>query len=371
VNPALPIRILNPELELIAEIDAYAELYYSRKLTLPGTFALSMPLIRDSEEAIAVGNYLLAGYSSVRLGMILEVKKYTLPKGTPWIIARGNEAKCLLGRRLVTPPAGFDRFELTGAAETMMKAMVNSHCGQLSGQSREFRHFQIATDRARGKCCTVSCSYSNLLSELEKQAMESRLGFSMNFLSGEKKIEFDVIEGTDRSAGQAINGRALLSTAYDSVKNVSIEQGQSQYSNLLYVKGARLESGRSVAECWKDSEPQGEQRFEKAIDAMNLTAAAELKEYGISRLNDFVELFNLQAELPANPPLEPDRDYFLGDLCSVEAYGHWYTVPLETIEERWNRNGAETILGFGRPALGSHGTTLRETEALWEALGAL
>lgn len=371
MNPALPVRILNPELELIAEINAYAELYYSRKLTLPGTFALSMPLNRDSEEAVAVGNYLLAGYSSSRLGIILEVKKSTLPKGTPWIIARGSEAKCLLGRRLVKPPEGLARYEHTAAAETVMKTLVSTQCGSFSGPSREFAHFQVAADRARGKPCAVSCSYSNLLSELEKQSTESGLGFAMNLIPEAKKIEFDVVAGTDRSASQAVNGRALLSKAYDSVKNVCIEQGHSQYSNLLYVKGAKQESGRTVAESWKDVEPTGIQRFERTVDAMNLTEVEGLREYGLSRLNNFTELFNLQAELPTNPPLELDRDYFLGDLCSVEAYGHWYKVPLETIEERWNRNGAETILGFGRPALGSHGTTLRETEALWEALGAL
>jgi hypothetical protein len=371
LNPALPVRILNPELELIAEINAYAELYYSRKLTLPGTFALSMPLTGDSEESVAVGNYLLAGYSNDRLGMILEVKKSTLPKGTPWLIARGNEAKCLLGRRLVKPPEGLARYEHTAAAETVMKAMVSAQCGPLSGPSREFPHFKMAVDRVKGKFCTVSCSYSNLLSELEKIATESGLGFTMDLISEAKKIEFDVVVGTDRSAGQAVNGRALLSTSYDSVKSVCIEQGHSQYSNLLYVKGAKLETGRTIAESWKDIEPTGIQRFERAVDAMNLNEVEGLRDYGLSKLNNFAELFNLQAELPANPPLEPDRDYFLGDLCSVEAYGHWYKVPLETIEERWNRYGAETVLGFGRPALGSHGTTLRETEALWEALGAL
>ena len=84
----------------------------------------------------------------------------------------------------------------------------------------------------------------------------------------------------------------------------------------------------------------------------------------------YPEEFFLEAEVQQDAPILPDEDYFLGDTCSVEAFGQWYRVPMESIEERWTVNGAGISLGFGRPALGSHSAAMRETEELWEALGS-
>jgi len=371
LKAAIPVRILTPDLELVAEIDSYAELYYTRSLIQPGTFALSMPLGMEAASALIAGNYLLAGYSGTRLGTILEIKKQTLAKGTQWIIARGNEATCLLGRRVIVPGAGESRFERTAAAETIIKELVETQCGFSAGSSRALKYLRLVSDRGRGASYTLACAYTNLLSELCKCATAAGIGFSVRLDIKEKVMLFDIVEGVDRSASQSRNGRALFSTGYDSVRCASIEQGHTQYSNTLYVKGARQESVQNVAIVWKDLEPEGHMRFERAIDAWSLEDLESMRSFGLARLNTYAELFNLEAELPVNAPLELDRDYFLGDICSVEAYGQWYTVPLEKIDEHWTQKGTEIRLGFGRPALGSHSATMRETEALWEALGAL
>lgn len=362
------LRIFDAALGLLADIDSYGELYFTRGLIEPGDFAFSMPLAAEGASALTVGTFILVGDNGERIGIIEETERKVLGKGTEWIIARGHETKNMFARRLVLPPVGSSRLELSAPAETVMKALVGGQCGIASEEARRFPGFSIAEDQGRGSGYTLSCGYSNLLLELCSCAKATGTGFTLQFDATGRTLVFDIIVGTDRSAGQDANGRALFAQDYDTLKSANLTQGYSGYCSTLYVLGAKQPEGRPMALAWSGPEPQGYGRFERALDAMALDSSDSLHEYGMARLGSFPMTFFLEAELPSDSPLVLDQDYFLGDLCSVKAYGQWYTVPIESIEERWTKDGPGTSLGFGRPAKGAFSAALAETNELREAL---
>jgi len=364
------IRILNQELKLLADIDQYSELYYTRALIEPGDFAFSLPFSKKEAEILDEGNIILIGSDGERAGIIEEIEKKKLEKGSEWIICRGHEAKALLKRRITLPKLGQSRIEMEAPSETIMKELVSNQCGKEAGVKRQFPKMVTTKDYRRGLSYSLSCAFSNLLYELQKCAKASNLGFSITLNPQERELVFDIIEGIDRSASQNKNSRALFADEYDTLGSVNISQGVLGYSSELYVLGAKSQEGRPMAIAWNGEEPEGYDRIENAIDAPSLTDIEALRRYGIIKLDAFPKTFFLEAEIPFNAPIELKKDYELGDLCSVKAYGEWYSVPIYSIEEKWTRDKPGIRLGFGRPAQGAFSITKGAANELMEALRA-
>ena len=362
------LRVFGTTLQLLADIDSYAEVYYTRKLVEPGDFAVSIPLDGTGAESLEAGNFILVGNGYSRLGIIEEIEKKRLSRGTKWLVVRGHEAKALFGRRIVLPADGFERMEMTAPAESVMKALVATQCGLGTVEKRRIPGLIVVDDEGRGLNYTISSRLSNLLTELCRCARSSGLGFKLDFDDTGLALVFDVIAGMDRSAEQSVNPRALIAEGYDTMKSAEIKTRSSGFNNTIYVEGKKSLENWPMAIVWNDLEPEGFNRFERGLDAPLLQKELDLHTYGLGKLASYPEEFFLEAEVQDEAPVMPDEDYFLGDVCSVEAYGQWYKVPLESIEERWTQDGPGIRLGFGRPALGSHSTAMRETESLWEML---
>jgi hypothetical protein len=362
------LRILNSELALVADLDRYAELYYTRSLSEPGDFAFSLPIEADTEGAVAEGNFLLIGNDGTRIGIIEEVEKKVLEKGSEWLIARGHEAKAIFARRIILPPAGAARIDMDAPAETVMKALVESQCGPGAAPERQFPNLALAPDLGRGILYSLSSGYASLLSELCSIAKASGLGFSLCFDPGGQKLIFEVIKGIDRSAGQEENPRALFASDYDTLSEARLIQGFGRHASILYVLGAKLTEGRPMALAFDGTEPEGFGRFERAIDAPGFEAIERLLTYGQARLAAYPTTFFLEAVLPEGSSLTPDRDFALGDQCSVHAYGQWYTVPIHSIEEHWTKDGFQVRLGFGRPSPGAFSAAMGAANELMSVL---
>ena len=347
------LRILNSERKLLADLDRYGELFYTRSLAEPGDFAFSLPLEADTEGAVGEGNFLLVGNDGRRIGIIEEVEKKVLDKGSEWLIARGHEAKAIFARRIILPQAGAARIDMDAPAETMMKALVESQCGSGALPERRFPGLDIAPDLGRGCRYCFSSGYASLLSELRAIAKASGLGFSLSFDTATTKLIFDSIEGLDRSAGQEENPHALFASEYDTLIEARLIQGYGRYASVLYVLGPKLPEGRPVALAFDGQEPDGFGRFERALDAPAFDTTERLSAYGTARLAAYPSIFFLEAMLPEGSSLAHDKDFFLGDQCSVHAYGQWYTVPIHSIEEHWTKDKTQVRLGFGRPGVGA------------------
>jgi len=368
MKATIPIRVFNEQLDLLADIDAFGEFYYVRRFLAPGDFALSMPLGRTEDSALKAGNFIVAGNSGKRIGIIVETEKKRLKKGTAWIIARGYEAKSILGRRLVIPDELSGFFEVTAPVETVMKTVVARECCTNARETRKFERLRLKANQERGKQISLRCAFSNVLTELSRCGKATGTGFMIDFDASTRTMAFDILIGTDRSAAQETNGRALFSEDYDSLSGANLIEGHSRYSNTLYMQGEKTNEGRIKATVWDGEESSGTMRFERELDAWACTDDESLRTYGAARLGNYCTTFCLEADIPTGSPIVLDRDYFLGDLCSVKAFDHWYTVPIESIEERWTKDGPGIRLGFGRPAKGAFSAALAETNELWEAL---
>jgi hypothetical protein len=253
-------------------------------------------------------------------------------------------------------------------AESVMKALVESQCGPGAAPERQFPNLALAPDLGRGTLYSLSSGYASLLSELCSIAKASGLGFSLSFDPGGQKLIFELIEGLDRSAGQHDQPRALFASDYDTLSEARLIQGYGRHASILYVLGAKLPEGRPVALAFDGTEPEGFGRFERTLDAPGFEEVERLLIYGQARLGAYPTTFFLEAVLPEHSSLVPDRDFALGDVCSVHAYGQWYTVPIHSIEEHWTKDGFQIRLGFGRPSPGAFSAAMGAANELMSVL---
>jgi len=364
------LRILDEHFELLGEIDRYRELYFTRALVEPGDFAFMVPFDEEMAGLLQEDTFLLLDPAGTRIGVIEETEYATYARGTTWITARGHEAKALLGRRIILPPEGATRVELSGPAETVMKTLVRTQCGESAESVRRFMAFSIVADAAKGTQYRLSCAYSSLLMELCACANATGLGFCLNLDSSERMLYFDIIEGMDRSAEQHVNPRAFFATEYDTMRTAELVHGTTGHISTLYVLGAKTSGQRPMAAVWLDTEPAGFERIERALDTPALATIEELSAYGRTRLGTFSRTFSLEADISTESPLTLEKDYDLGDLCSVHANGEWFTVPITSIEQRWSKKGNGIRLGFGKPIQGAFRTAINAAHELMDIVRA-
>jgi len=58
-----------------------------------------LPLCFADAAALCLGHFILIGEEAGRLGIIEELEKTTLEKGTEWLTVRGHEAKAILAKK--------------------------------------------------------------------------------------------------------------------------------------------------------------------------------------------------------------------------------------------------------------------------------
>jgi hypothetical protein len=367
MKKAPSLLFLDQNLDPIIDCDYWTEFYCTRRLQNPGDFALSVPLSKTRHFYPQPNGYIhTSGYT----GLVAEVTCAEGLAGQGTMTIRGHEAKAILATRVVVPSPSGQKLILSGPAEQVMIELIRCCCGDMASTERRFAKLELPLGGSAGKDVYLSCFYSNLLDELCKLGKESDSGFSLDFDAARRLLVFRYIGGTNRSQGQNISGRALFSSRFDTALETRSTRTKRGTATLTYMLGAAGESGRLVLPVWQGDLPLPAERIEKAFDIRAVSDPAILQALGIQKLGALALSFPIELDYPPNAPLFEGRDFFLGDLCSVEAQNAWLDARIEGIEEHWDMAGYGMRIWFGNPLPLALKRQRDETMAIWNALQA-
>jgi hypothetical protein len=166
--------------------------------------------------------------------------------------------------------------------------------------------------------------------------MATEVGYFIYIDEASGDFVFDISLGTDRTATQTTNPRAIFSDDYDTIKGAKFVTSDNQYRNYAYVAGQGVGTGRTVREVYSTTaEPTGFDRKEIFVDARDLTATADLDARGGQKLGEY----NIQTTVDGMPltysPLVYRTDYDLGDLVTVDVYDSPYDARITSVKESW------------------------------------
>lgn len=315
------IYIFNTLGELVAVVDDYEEINWSRDLMKPGSFELSINRnLANSKHFMkrrVIGTRYKNDFDAFYLIETVELSIDESGKEEEFLRVSGKEFGGLLSDRLALPLVGQSHDTKNWPAESMMKYYVNVNAAAGAAVNRRFPNFIVATDLGRGPGFTYNARYQDLLTVIEEIGTQAdMIGWETSFLSTTNTWMFDVIIGTDRTEG------TYAPVYFDLELETILAQGwistEAGLKNYAIVAGQGEGAARTIVDRFLGAtEPTGLDRREVFVDARDLPDAISLESRGDQKLHETKIEDSISVQLNLNGAFQYRQDWNLGDLITV------------------------------------------------------
>ncbi|OAO79810.1 siphovirus ReqiPepy6 Gp37-like family protein [Anoxybacillus flavithermus] len=362
-----PIRILTPQLDLLAEIDNHESLLFTRRWHEVGEFELRINRYKRHTELLQRGNLIMLGSQRNKVGIIRhrEIALDENGKKTENWLVKGIVLKGIVAQRLVVPPASDSHDRANGSAETVMKHYINNHIVNPVDVKRKIDMLILASDQQRGSTINWESRFKKLDDELIEISKAIGLGWDVFLDFQQKKWIFDVYEGRNLTVNQTENPPVIFSPQFESLKQLSFVESDFNYRNYGYIAGQGEGEDRRIVEV---GEAEGLSRIETFIDARDISEEdenqqalpeaeiiAKLQQRGQQKLAEFAQEFFLEGQILTNSPFKYEIDYDLGDIVTIQnrEWGVTRDTRITEIKEIYEPSGfqIEATFGESRPTL--------------------
>lgn len=293
---------------------------------------------------------------------------------------------CIKGitKRRIIATNGYDRVT-EDFAENIQKHYIKNHIVEsyhdnIRTPERDISWIKIAPSQNRGIKTVWQARLTNLHDELKHISKDTGLGWKSILDRDEKCIYFDSVKGTDRTVNQVESPNAhefLSKFTYEELQQYTHEQLQgtikhpyiifsekkknlldgkttddnTNYKNVGYVAGKGENEDRLITVL---GTARGFDRREVLIDLNNIEEPLELKQEGQKKLDTYKIIQSIEGKVYEVPNMEWEKDFFLGDLVTLESDGIYEDKRIIQAKEIYERNNITVELGFGDkvPSLG-------------------
>lgn len=359
-----PIRILTPTLNLLAEIDNYESLIFTRRWHGVGEFELHINRHKRHTDKLQQGNLILLGSDTRKVGIIRhrDIGLDESGKGRETWTIKGYELKSVVGQRITVPPPHTSHDNKSGDAETVMKHYVDRNTVNPDDPKRQIPILTMAPNQQRGPQLSWQSRFKNLAEELETISLLTGVGWSVSVDYTNLVWVFDVAVGRDLTAWQSVNPPVIFSPEYDAVKNLTLIDSRLNYRNTVYVGGQGEGVDRRIVEV---GESEGLDRLELFVDARDVPEQtdsdppeprpepeiiADLENRGKQYLADYAAVFTLEGQVLTHSPFRYERDWDLGDVVTVRNldWGVTRNARITEVKEIYERSGFQLEVTFGQ-----------------------
>lgn len=344
----------------IGEINQYESLIWPDKYNGFAQFELWAPINDENAEYFTKGNILWCGGNNAT--MIEIVKSAIDDKGTKTYNVKGRTLEMILTTRIVWGTYNAQNKD----ASTVMYDLVSQNCVNSTDTKRKIPFLELATDTHVGGKISKQVTGGEVYDAVTAIASDSDIGFNILFKPREKKLVFEVIEGTDRTINQtdvdpvefSTDLEDILSSSYYSnnqdLKSVALVAGEnSSTSRVTLVTGDDTTSGLLRRELYVDARDLQSESTDESGTSVELTPT-EYKNTLIQRGNEKLaeclttETFEAQIRVFGDVQYEFNKDYFKGDKITVRDKQLNVTVSarITEVEEDYDDEYA-LILTFG------------------------
>ena len=344
----------------IGEINLFDSLVWPDKFNGYANFELWAPITEENSEYLKRGNVLWCGGDNAA---VIEIVKSSVDdKGIKTFNVKGRTLEMLLTTRII-----WGTYNGTNKkSSTVMYEIVNQNCINPSNPKRKIPFLECKVDRQLGNTITYQKTGGEVYDALTNIADNSGLGFNVLFRPREKKLIFEVIEGTDRTINQTINDPVEFSTDLEDILSSSYYSNSQDKKSVALVMGEGEGSDRK-RQISGDDNSSGFLRRELYVDARDLqsesvsengtTQTLTENEYkrvliqrGDEKLDEHaaVETFEAQIRVFGDIQYEFGKDYQKGDKVTVRdgQLGVVVSARITEVEEDFDDEYA-LILTFG------------------------
>ncbi|SKC62630.1 siphovirus ReqiPepy6 Gp37-like family protein [Maledivibacter halophilus] len=343
-----PVRIFTPSIELLAEIDNYESLIFTRKYLKYGEFQLTVNKHKQNTRYLEKGNMILLGNDSNKIGIIRhrEINLNEQGKASETLLIKGYTIDHLFTQRIILPPPESDHDSIKGNAETVIKHYIKNSIVNALDTNRNISFLNILPNKNRGINLSWKSRYKNLSEEIQEICSISDIGIKTNLNHETKKIDIDIYEGRDLTINQTVNSPVIFSYEFDNIKTQHYVDSDIGYKNYGYVGGRGEGADRQIVETGKAA---GIDRIETFIDARDITTIEELQTRGNQKLAETPQIKTLEGEILTYGPFKYEKDFDLGDKVTVQNKSWNLTIDVRITEvtEVYEADGFKLEVNFG------------------------
>ncbi|WP_307720513.1 siphovirus ReqiPepy6 Gp37-like family protein [Clostridium tagluense] len=349
----MPIRIIDKDFNLLAEIDNYESLIFIRRFYKVGEFELHININKAYTDKLIDGNLILLGNKLNKVGIIMHRENTYDQNGEPTdtLLIKGPTLKGLCNRRLIIPINGaYDSY--TGSQEAIIKYFVESNCINPTDVSRKIQNLVVAPNLNRGFQDKWRSRYEVLSDKLTEIGEYANLGWDIVLNFNNNKLVFDITQGRDLTADQELLPPVIFSVDFDNLKSRHYIDSSLNHKNVGYCGGRGDDENRLVQQV---GEVSGFDRIESFIDCSQAQDITELKTMGHQKLDELKKIKSFEVGIIPYGSFTYELDYDLGDIITAQDRKLGVTMNAKIIElkEIYEVNGfnLEAIFGTNIPNL--------------------
>ncbi|WP_284037471.1 siphovirus ReqiPepy6 Gp37-like family protein [Neobacillus sp. 114] len=360
-----PIRIITPSFELLAEIDNYESMFFTRSWHGIGQLELRINRYKKHVEHLVKGNII---YINPKKAFIIKHREIALDENGKasenWAI-NALALKSLIGQRVTVPPSTTAYDNKSGNTETVMQHYVNNNLINAADPNRKISQLILAANQNRGQSISWQSRYKNLAEDLSEISLYSGLGWDVSLDIQSKKWVFDVAAGRDLTVNKSTLPPVIFSPQFDSLQSLQYTESELNYKNYAYVGGQGEGVDRRIVTVGTDI---GLSRHEIFIDARDVAEKDDndvpipeaqviqtLTDRGQHQLNEFLQEQYLEGQILTKSPFKYEKDYDLGDVVTIQNKDWGVTLDsrITEIKEIYEVSGfkLEATFGNNRPTL--------------------
>lgn len=370
------IEIINTNFELLGIITNFESLICVWNYYESGTFELTINKNKANTSKLAIGNILIVNKDDEKILLIDKVIT-TSNKNSKTIKASGTCIKGITKKRIIATN-GYDRVDKT-SAENIIKHYIKNHLVEsyfdnIRTPERDISFIKIASTQNRGIETVWQARLTNLHDELKHISEDTGVGWKGILDRKNKCVILDCYVGKNRSIEQdsnkgntyenlnqrlhselenrtheALEGDKKVPYIIFSENKRNLFEGKTtndntNYKNVGYIAGKGENEDRLISVIGESS---GFQRNEVLIDLNNIDDPIELKQEGEKKLKAYNEIKSIEGKVYQIPNMEYGKDFFLGDIVTIENDGITESKRIIQVKEIYERNNISVELGFG------------------------
>ena len=255
------IYVFNRNLELQGVLENFSSFIWRRRYFSSGDFELHCLLNEDSLKLLQRENIIFKSKDDSEAGYI-ETRQISLNSdGKELIVVKGKFITNYFNRRII-----WGNENLNSTSEIAMRTLVDKQC---INTPVERVIINLKLDKLKGYKQTTnkSISYTNLLEAIEEISLTSNLGFRNNLDPINKKLNFEIYEGVDRTINQKAIAPCIFSRDFENVLEQNYMDSLNNYKNVTLVAGQGVSVDRSRTTVGYGT---GLDRFEVFTDAKDI-----------------------------------------------------------------------------------------------------
>lgn len=342
-----PIRIISPQFDLLAEIDDYESLQFTRRWYKPGEFELHININKNNTDMLLEDNLIMLEDDTHRVGIIRhrEIKLDDQGNASEELIIKGPSLQGITGRRVTVPLSGQGYDRIKSKAETVIKHYIDTNIVNPIDMNRKISQVIIAPNLSRGIEVPWQTRFEQLDIVLQEIAEWCDIGWDIYLDIENKKWVFDVFEGRNLTTNQDILPPVIFSVEFDNIKDQHFIDSSLNFKNVGYAGGQGEEELRLMQQIGTSV---GLARHEIFIDCSDSANIDELTSNGQQKLAEFKRVQSFEVNIIQSSFIY-GVDWDLGDIVTAQSkkWGITMNSRITEVKEVYEPSGFSLNATFG------------------------